>query len=128
MRLDEQYHNWYGLQMLRLRVIFYRTTSGREPVRDWLRGLDRESKKIIGDDIKTVQYGWPLGMPLVRNLGDGLWEVRSDIRDGIARVVFLAAEDLMIVLHGFVKKSRKTPHHELETARRRAAEVIGGKK
>lgn len=59
-----------------LRVVFYRSASGREPVRDWLRALDRESRRVIGNDIKTVQYGWPLGMPLVRNLGGGLWEVR----------------------------------------------------
>ena len=109
----------------KLRVIFYRTANGREPVRDWLRSLNRESKKIIGDDIKTVQNGWPLGMPLVASLGGGLWEVRSQIRDGIARIVFLAEKGLMVVLHGFVKKSRKTPRNELETARRRAARLRG---
>ncbi len=114
--------------MTKLRVAFYRTASGREPVRDWLRSLDRESKKIIGDDIKTVQYGWPLGMPLVRNLGAGLWEVRSQLRDGIARVVFAAEQGLMVVVHGFVKKSRKTPQKELEIARRRAAELRGDKR
>jgi phage-related protein len=113
--------------MAKLRVIFYRTASGREPVREWLRSLDRESKKIIGDDIKTVQYGWPLGMPLVGSLGDGLWELRSQLRDGIARVLFLAQEGLMVVVHGFVKKSRKTPRNELATARRRAAELRGDK-
>ena len=112
--------------MPKLRVIFYRTASGREPVRDWLRTLDRPSKKTIGDDIKTVQYGWPFGMPLVGTLGDGLWEVRSQLRDGIARIVFLAEEGLMVVVHGFVKKSRKTPRNELEIARRRAAELRGG--
>ncbi len=108
-------------------MIFYRAASGREPARDWLRGLPRETKKIIGDDLKTVQYGWPLGMPLVGSLGDGLWEVRSQLREGIARVLFLAGEDLMVVLHGFIKKSRKTPRTELETARRRAAELRGGR-
>ncbi len=94
-------------------------------MREWLRSLDRESKKIIGDDIKTIQYGWPLGMPLVRNLGAGLWEVRSQLREGIARVVFVAEKGLMVLVHGFVKKSRKTPRRELEIARRRAAELKG---
>ena len=109
--------------MTKLRVAFYRTASGREPVREWLRSLDRESKKIIGDDIKTVQFGWPLGMPVVGNLGTGLWEVRSHLKDGIARVVFVAEEGLMVMVHGFVKKSRKTPRRELEIARRRAAKL-----
>jgi len=108
-------------------VVFYRTERGREPAREWLRSLDRHSKKVIGDDVKTVQHGWPLGMPLVGNLGDGLWEVRSQLKDGIARVVFLAEGDLMVVLHGFVKKSRKVPRNELKTAQRRAAELRGDK-
>jgi len=104
-----------------LRVVFYRSAGGREPVREWLRSLNRESKKVLGEDIKTVQYGWPVGMPLVRNLGDGLWEVRSHLRDGIARVVFLAHGELMVLLHGFVKKSQRTPARELALARRRAS-------
>ncbi len=122
------YRNWYSPRMLKLRVVFYRNASGREPVRNWLRSLDRESKKIIGDDIKTVQYGWPLGMPLVKSLGDGLWEVRCQLRDGIARIVFVVEEGLMVVVHGFVKKSQKTPRKELQIARRRAAELRGDKR
>jgi phage-related protein len=110
----------------RLRVRFYRTATGREPVREWLRGLDREARRTIGEDMKTVQFGWPLGMPLVRPLGDGLWEVRSRLRDGIARVIFLAEADRMVLLHGFVKKSQKTPPQELDLARRRAAELRRG--
>jgi phage-related protein len=109
-----------------LRVVFYRTATGREPVRDWLRGLDRESRRLIGEDIKTVQYGWPLGMPLVGNLGDGLWEVRSRLRDGIARVIFFAAGDVMALVHGFIKKSQKTPQDDLALARRRATELRRG--
>ena len=109
-----------------LRVVFFRTATGREPVRDWLRGLDRESRKVIGEDIKTVQYGWPLGMPLVRSFGDGLWEVRSRLRAGIARVIFFAAGDVMVLVHGFIKKSEKTPKDDLVLARRRAAELRRG--
>lgn len=109
-----------------LRVLFYRTATGKEPVREWLRGLDRHARKTIGEDVKTVQFGWPLGMPLVRSLGEGLWEVRSRLRDGIVRVIFMTAGDRMVLLHAFTKKSRKTPPKDLALARRRAAEVRRG--
>ena len=109
-----------------LRVVFYRSSSGREPVRDWLRSLDDASKKTIGEDIKTVQFGWPLGMPLVRSLGDGLWEVRCRLQDGIARVLFMTSAETMVLLHAFIKKSQKTPTKDLNLARRRAAEIRQG--
>jgi phage-related protein len=104
-------------------VVFYRTTAGREPVREWLRGLDRDARRVIGEDIKTVQYGWPIGMPLVRSLGDGLWEVRSHLRDGVARVVSFREQGVMALVHGFIKKSQKMPDSELALARRRVAEL-----
>jgi len=110
----------------KLRVLFFRTASGREPVRAWLREMAREDRKVIGEDIKTVQFGWPLGMPLVRSLGDGLWEVRSRLRDGIARVIFIIEEDFMVLLHGFMKQSQKTPKKDLALARRRARELRQG--
>lgn len=87
-------------------------------MREWLRELTVEDRKTIGIDIKTVQYGWPLGMPLVRKMEPGLWEVRCDIA-GIARVLFTAKAGQMVLLHGFVKKSQKTPDNELKTARNR---------
>ena len=102
-----------------LRVVFYRASSGNEPVREWLTGLTREDRKAIGEDIKTAQYGWPLGMPLLRKLEPGLWEVRSRIAEGIARVVFTVDGGVMVLLHGFIKKSQKTSLVELKTARRR---------
>ena len=102
-----------------LSVVFYRTEAGSEPVREWLRELTVEDRKAIGIDIKTVQYGWPLGMPLVRKMEPGLWEVRCDIADGIARVLFTAKAGQMVLLHGFVKKTQKTPDNELKTARNR---------
>ena len=102
-----------------LSVVFFRTEAGTEPVREWLRELTVEDRKTIGVDIKTVQYGWPLGMPLVRKMEPGLWEVRCDIADGIARVLFTAKAGQMVLLHGFVKKSQKTPDNELKTARNR---------
>ena len=106
-----------------LTVVFYRTEAGREPVREWLIGLSREARKAIGEDIKTAQFGWPLGMPLIRKLEPGLWEIRSDIDQGIARVIFTVEGAMMVLLHGFVKKSRKTPLDELSTARRRLANL-----
>ena len=102
-----------------LSVVFFRTEAGAEPVREWLRELTVEDRKTIGIDIKTVQYGWPLGMPLVRKMEPGLWEVRCDIADGIARVLFTAKAGQMVLLHGFVKKSQKTPDNEVKTARNR---------
>ena len=102
-----------------LNVVFYKTESGNEPVRDWLKDLPREDRRAIGEDIKTAQYGWPLGMPLIRKIERGLWEVRSHISSGIARVFFTVIDTTMVLLHGFVKKSQKTPQNELDTARRR---------
>ena len=102
-----------------LSVVFFRTEAGAEPVREWLRELTVEDRKTIGIDIKTVQYGWPLGIPLVRKMEPGLWEVRCDIADGIARVLFSAKGGQMVLLHGFVKKTQKTPDNELKTARNR---------
>lgn len=102
-----------------LAVVFYRSEAGHEPVRDWLRELTVEDRKAIGADIKTVQYGWPLGMPLVRKMEPGLWEVRSNMADGVARVLFTTIEQRMVLLHGFIKKSQKTPETDLKTARAR---------
>ncbi|MBI5878081.1 MAG: type II toxin-antitoxin system RelE/ParE family toxin [Chloroflexi bacterium] len=106
-----------------LDVVFYRTGAGNEPVREWLKGLRKEDRRVIGIDIKTVQLGWPLGMPLVRKLEPGLWEVRSRLTSGIARVLFTVAGHQMVLLHGFVKKSRKLPPADRATAKRRRANL-----
>lgn len=91
-------------------------------MREWLLSLNKVDRKIVGEDVKTVQFGWPLGMPLVRKLEADLWEVRSRIGNGIARVVFTVHGQSMILLHGFVKKTRKTPATELATSRKRLAQ------
>lgn len=110
-----------------LRVIFYKTHAGNEPVREWLKNMPRDERKIIGEDIKTVQFGWPLGMPLVKKMEPNLWEVRSKLRNRIARVLFTMHEYIMIVLlHGFIKKTEKTPAEDLTLARKRMHEVLGG--
>jgi phage-related protein len=100
-------------------VRFFRLDSGREPVREWLLELDRESRKAIGEDIKTVQLAWPIGMPVVRKLDADLWEVRSRIPSGIARTLFTVRFGAIVLLHGFVKKAQKTPKAELTLAKRR---------
>jgi len=87
------------------------------------KSLSREDKRLIGEDIKTAQFGWPLGMPLIRKLERGLWEVRSNLKQGIARVLFTVNGNTMILLHGFVKKSQKTPLADLNTAHRRLADL-----
>lgn len=102
-----------------LSVAFYRLDSGKEPVRDWLRSLDRSAKRAIGEDIKTLQLGWPLGMPLARKIDPGLWELRTAIADGTVRIFFTIIDRHVVLLHGFSKKTRKTPAAQIELARKR---------
>lgn len=102
-----------------LSVVFFKTETGREPAREWLRALSRVERKIIGEDIKTVQFGWPMGMPLVRKLDKNLWEIRSRLENCIARILFTTAPGRMILLHGFIKKSQKTPKEDLQLAKNR---------
>lgn len=110
---------------IRLQVYFFKTTSGKQPVRDWLRELPDKEKKIIGEDLKTAQFGWPLGMPLIRKLDADLWEVRSRLDNRIARVIFTVEENKMILLHGFIKKSQRTPPRDLSLAKQRLKTLRG---
>ena len=111
-----------------LKVAFYRSEAGNEPVREWLKDLHRDDKRQIGEDIKTAQLGWPLGMPLIKKIDKDLWEVRTRLADGIARVFFTVDGEHMILLHGFIKKSQKTPQNELKTALSRLGTYKRGKK
>jgi len=107
----------------KISVVFYRTRSGVETVRDWLRDLDEGDRNAVGQDLMRVQYRWPVGMPLCRALGEGLWEVRSSLpRNRIARVLFSVHQGRILALHGFIKKTRKTPDEDLALARRRKRE------
>ena len=106
-----------------LNVRFFKNDNGGEPVRDWLKGLDAHDRKTIGADIKTVQFGWPLGMPLVRKMAKDLWEVRIHLIGRIARVLFTAHDGEMILLYGFVKKSENTPQDDLELAKSRLKQL-----
>lgn len=119
---------WYTSPMTgqaRLRVRFFRTTSGNEPVRAWLKGLPGDDRRIIGHDIKTLQFGWPLGLPLIRKLETDLWEVRSVLRDRTARVLFTVDGDRALLLHGFIKKSQRTQSSDLQLARQRLRALRG---
>ncbi len=105
-------------------VVFYRTAGGIEPIRDWLRSLPPEDRRVIGTDLATVQFGWPVGMPLCRPLGSGLWEVRSNLASRrIARLLFFVHEGRIGVVHGFIKKSQKTPPDDIALARKRMTEM-----
>ena len=110
-------------KLKRLPAKFYRSKGGSEPVREWLLELDQEDRRIIGEDIKDVEFSWPIGMPLCRSLEQGLWEVRSKItHKRIARVIFYVNGSEMILLHGFVKKTQKTPDKDKKLARKRKKE------
>ncbi|HXF88577.1 MAG TPA: type II toxin-antitoxin system RelE/ParE family toxin [Xanthobacteraceae bacterium] len=103
---------------------FYATPGGARPVRDWLLDLPREDRRIIGRDIQKVEFGWPLGMPYCRPLGHGLWEVRSDLSGGrIARVIFCIVRGEMVLLHGFEKKTQRTPRRDIDLAVKRKEEI-----
>lgn len=100
-------------------VLFFKTDNGNEPVKEWLREFQPVDKKALGEDIRTVQIGWPLGMPLVRKIDTDLWEIRVHISSGIARIFFTVSSNTMLLLHGFVKKSQKTPQADLDLAKDR---------
>lgn len=105
---------------------FYAASSGRRPVREWLLDLSRDDRRIIGRDIQKVEFGWPIGMPYCRPLGNGLWEVRSDLAGGrTVRVIFCLVGAEMVLLHGFEKKTQKTPPQDIALALKRKREIDG---
>ena len=103
----------------KLQVFFYRSSLGNEPVKVWIKSLGLEERKTIGEEIKLVQLGWPIGMPLVRSLRGGLWEIRIRLVNRIARVVFVVFEGNIVLLHGFIKKQQETPKADLQLAVKR---------
>ena len=107
-----------------LTVVFYQETSGREPVLEWLKELPKKDRLRIGTDLQTLQYGWPMGMPLVRPLGKGLWEIRTNLDNTISRIIFFIEKDQIFVLHGFIKKTQKTPQQDLELATNRLKKLF----
>ena len=105
-------------------LVFYRTSAGIDVVREWLRGLDKADRDVIGQDLMRVQFRWPVGMPLCRPLGAGLWEVRSSLSNNrIARVLFFVDGGRIGVVHGFIKKTQKTPAEAIALADKRMKEM-----
>ena len=105
-------------------VQFYKSDAGSIPVKEWLRKLTAADRKNIGDDIRTVEFGWPIGIPLVGKIDTDLWEVRSNLSNNrISRVLFTVYGDMMVLLHGFIKKTSKTPKNDLQTAKRRMSHM-----
>jgi phage-related protein len=107
-----------------LAVVFFQTEAGHEPVRSWLQELPKEERKAIGEDILTVQFAWPIGKPLVDAFGGGLWEVRSRLKGKIVRTLFIIHDEEIVLLHGFIKKDRKTPKPELDLAKKRMKQYL----
>ena len=105
-------------------LIFYRSTSGSEPVREWLKQLDEAERQAIGKDLLRAQWRWPVGMPLCRPMGGGLWDIRTNLpTQRTARVLLCVYRGHLVALHGFIKKTRATPDEDLATARKRQKEL-----
>lgn len=112
-----------------IEVVFYQTEVGNEPAKDWLVGLSKEDRKLMGTAIKEAEFGWPIGLPVVRKMEANLWEVRQNLTDKkIGRVLFTVDNDTdpsgMVLLHGFVKKSQKTPKTHLDIAKKRLKDYM----
>jgi len=106
-------------------VFFYRTRAGSEPVRDWLKALPAAERRVIGFDLDRVQKQWPIGLPLCRPLGSGLWELRSSLPGNrIARLMFFVTADRIGLVHGFIKKTQRTPDEDIALGRRRMKEML----
>jgi phage-related protein len=110
----------------KIAVKFFKTPTGNEPVRDWLKKSTQETKKAIGEDIKVVEKSWPIGYPLVTKLDNDLWEIRTKLTNGISRVFFTIWREYMVLLHVIVKKTQKTPKQDLELAKKRRNIVLAG--
>ena len=102
-----------------LNVCFFKSDSGNEPIRDWLKLLPPQDRRVMGEDIKTVQFGWPLGMPLVRHLDGDIWEIRVKLENRIARILFCVDGSTIVILHGFIKKQQTTPKQDFALAKER---------
>ena len=106
-------------------LIFFRTSAGGEPVREWLKGLPAAERQAVGKDLLRAQWRWPVGMPLCRPMGTGLWEVRTNLPTRrTARVLLCVYREHLVALHGFIKKTRATPDEDLALAHERRKELM----
>jgi len=121
---------WYGRVPVErdqpVPVVFFRTAADHEVVREWLLSLSKDDRRTIGEDVKTVQFSWPVGKPLVDSLGGQRWEVRSRLKSRIARTLFTVHQQEIVLLHGFIKKDRKTPLGDLRLVKKRRALYLSG--
>jgi phage-related protein len=121
---DKRYRMAESSEPRKIPLVFYRSRAGSEPVRDWLKGLAESERQAIGKDLLRAQWRWPVGMPLCRALGDGLWEIRTDLpTKQTARVLLCVYRDHLVALHGFIKKTRTTPDDDLALPRKRQKET-----
>jgi phage-related protein len=105
-------------------LIFFRTGTGAEPVREWLNELPEAERQAIGKDLLRAQWRWPVSMPLCRPMGHGLWEIRTDLpTKRTARVLLCLYRGHLVALDAFIKKTRTTPDEDLALARRRQKEL-----
>lgn len=105
-------------------LVFFRNSSAKEPVREWLKALNAADRLAVGQDLMRAQWRWPVGMPLCRAMGQGLWEVRTELPSNrIARVLLCLDDGALVALHAFIKKTQKTPDDELALARKRHKEL-----
>ncbi len=107
-------------------VHFFKTSSGKEPVRDWLKLRTQDEKREIGEDIRAIEFLWPVGYPRVRKLDKDLWEIRTDLQKGISRIFFTVWKKYMVLLHSIIKKTQKTPQQDLDLAKKRRDLVLAG--
>ena len=108
----------------RVPLVFFQTDAGTEPVREWLLELPRADRRIVGAGLKDLEFGWPIGMPLCRALGRGLFELRVSLQSRrIARVIVCVHDEELFALHGFIKKTQKTPEGDLKLARSRKRQL-----
>jgi phage-related protein len=106
-------------------LIFFRSGKGIEPVREWLKELPEAERHAVGKDLLRAQWRWPVGMPLCRPMGGGLWEIRTDLpTKRTARVLLCPYHGYLVALHGFIKKTRATPNEDLALARKRQKELM----
>ncbi len=106
-------------------LVFFRSEKGTEPVRVWLKDLPEAERQAVGKDLLRAQWRWPIGMPLCRPMGNGLWEIRTDLpTKRVARVMLCLYRGHLVALHGFIKKTRATPDEDLALARRRQKELM----
>jgi phage-related protein len=107
-----------------MELVFFRNDAGSEPMREWLQSLERAERHAIGKDLLRAQWRWPIGMPLCRPMGKGLWEIRTDLPSNrTARVLICFYQKRLVALHGFIKKTRATPEDDLALARKRQKEL-----